>query len=84
MKTEGLGGFYVGYYATLVRDVPYTMLELGLYENVKNYLKKLRKGKSLTMKDEIFAAAFAGGISAFVTTPFDVVKTRIMLQVRTR
>ena len=25
VKTEGLGGLFVGYYATLVRDLPYTV-----------------------------------------------------------
>lgn len=29
--------------ATLIRDVPYTMLELGLYENFKTLIKKYRK-----------------------------------------
>ena len=35
LKQDGIGGLFAGYYATLVRDVPYTMLELGLYENIK-------------------------------------------------
>ena len=25
IKTDGLGGLFVGYYATLVRDLPYTV-----------------------------------------------------------
>lgn len=34
--------------ATVIRDVPYTMLELGLYENFKTILKKYHKREDLT------------------------------------
>lgn len=34
--------------ATLIRDVPYTMLELGLYENFKTLLKKYHKREDLS------------------------------------
>ena len=47
-KTEGLPGFFTGYRATLLRDVPYTMLELGLYDNFKTLIKKYRKRETLT------------------------------------
>lgn len=40
-RTEGLPGFFTGYKATLMRDVPYTMLELGLYDNFKTLIKKV-------------------------------------------
>ena len=45
MKEEGPLGFFAGYAGVCARDVPYTMLELGLYDNFKTlYLKmKLRK-----------------------------------------
>ena len=33
-RTEGLLGFYQGYFSICLRDVPFTMLELGLYENL--------------------------------------------------
>lgn len=85
LKSEGIRGLYAGYYATLVRDVPYTMLELGVYENVKNFIKTLKEGSSsgLTQKDELLAAAFTGGVAAFLTTPLDVIKTKLMMQAGT-
>jgi Mitochondrial carrier protein len=30
LKQDGILGFFAGYGATLLRDVPYTMLELGV------------------------------------------------------
>jgi len=86
MKQDGIKGFFVGYGATLLRDVPYTALELGIYENLKIFLKRRRarpneKGcvYELTQSDESLSAAVTGMVVALVTTPLDLVKTRLML-----
>lgn len=86
LQLDGFKGLYAGYFATLVRDIPYTMLELGIYENLKGFLRQLReKGKasstdSSVANDELLAAAITGGVSAFITTPLDLVKTKLMMQ----
>jgi solute carrier family 25 S-adenosylmethionine transporter 26 len=80
-RIDGWRGFFTGYYATLVRDVPYTMLELGIYENVKKSLRKFRQNIELSKSDELLAAALTGGITAFLTTPLDLIKTKLMMQV---
>jgi solute carrier family 25 S-adenosylmethionine transporter 26 len=81
LKADGIGGLFAGYFATLVRDIPYTMLELGLYENIKTMLRKFRGKTVLDQSDELSAAAITGGITSFITTPLDVVKTKLMMQV---
>jgi len=80
LKADGLPGLFIGYYATLIRDVPYTMLELGVYENVKSLLRRVRKVEVLGRNDELAAAAFTGCVAAFLTTPLDLVKTKLMVQ----
>lgn len=80
-KTDGFLGFYQGYGATLLRDVPYTMLELGLYENIKLFMKKRANTSELGQRDEITAGAITGTITGLLTTPLDVVKTKMMLGV---
>lgn len=80
LKEEGFGGLFAGYVATLVRDIPYTMLELGLYENIKTIFRQIRSKTDLDQKDELAAAAITGGISSFLTTPLDVIKTKLMMQ----
>lgn len=84
VKDEGIGGLYQGYFSTLVRDVPYTMLELGLYENIKSAIQRFnqknKNSNSLSQADELVAAAVTGGVTGFVTTPLDVIKTKLMLQ----
>lgn len=79
-RSSGFRGYYVGYTATLVRDVPYTMLELGLYDNLKRLIRYVTKRPQLSHSEELSAAAVTGGLTGFLTTPFDVMKTRIMLQ----
>lgn len=36
--------------------------------------------EELDSKDELLAAAFTGGITALITTPLDLVKTKLMVQ----
>jgi solute carrier family 25 S-adenosylmethionine transporter 26 len=81
VKAEGIKGLFSGYFSTLVRDVPYTMLELGLYENIKMMMRKFQQKDELNPRDELFAAAVTGAVTGFITTPLDVVKTKLMLEV---
>ncbi|KAJ1435060.1 mitochondrial carrier domain-containing protein [Ochromonadaceae sp. CCMP2298] len=85
LKNEGIKGLFSGYFSTLVRDVPYTMLELGVYENVKSFMRTRGSSgaadqRELTQNDELMAAAFTGAVAAFLTTPLDLVKTKLMMQ----
>eukprot|EP00978_Attheya_sp_CCMP212_P041503 scaffold238830_cov52-Attheya_sp.AAC.1 len=91
-QTDGLGGFFAGYLGVCLRDIPYTALELGLYDNLKSCYLKIKNPISnkdgsdssfehqpLTQMDEILAAALTGGITGYVTTPFDTIKTKLMV-----
>jgi hypothetical protein len=51
LKDEGVGGFFTGYSAVCYRDVPYTMLELGMYDTFK--------GAYLSVKNKRLAARTA-------------------------
>ena len=68
MKNDGLPGFYCGYAAVCFRDVPYTMLELGLYDNLKsaycwwkNRGEKKGRRYEISQQDEILIGAITGG-----------------------
>ena len=77
IKAEGLKGCFTGYRATLLRDVPYTMGELGLYDLLKGAVRRVRRRRPTT-SDELLAAALTGALVGLATNPLDVVKTRIM------
>ena len=81
LATDGIGGLFAGYFATLVRDIPYTMFELGIYENIKTIMRKFRHREDLTQADELTAAAITGGLASYITTPLDLIKTKLMMQV---
>jgi len=85
-NADGILGFYKGFTPLCMRDVPYTMLELGLYDFLKRTYSDMRNNDrkdgaevSLTQMEEICAAAMTGGIAGYVTTPFDTLKTKLMV-----
>jgi hypothetical protein len=80
-QTYGILGFYMGYSAVLWRDVPYTMLELGLYEICKQQQKNQSQPTTRNgpFSQEITAAVTTGAITAILTTPLDTIKTKMMV-----
>lgn len=77
LAKDGLLGFFAGYDGVLLRDIPYTVLELGLYDFFKGFFHK--RPSELKVWQEIAAAAASGGITAFCTTPLDTIKTKLMV-----
>ena len=77
-----------GYTALAARNLPFTALQFPVFEHLKQYFiakrEQRRDGKPI---DGIFerasitamSASIAGSGAAWITTPIDVVKTRIML-----
>ena len=85
-KNEGILGFYAGYSGVCLRDIPYTMLELGIYDNLKEMIISFRnrnaaKGEEKPggQLEELLAALISGGITGFLTAPLDNVKTKLMV-----
>lgn len=78
-KNEGILGFYAGYSGVCLRDIPYTMLELGIYDNFKSLYLTFRERNEANQWDELVAAAISGGITAFLTAPLDNIKTKLMV-----
>lgn len=73
---------YRGYWSTVLRDMPFSIVQFPLWE----YLKKscsFYTEREIYPVESAICGAVAGGVSAAVTTPFDVAKTRIMLANRT-
>ena len=87
LKNEGILGFYSGYSGVCLRDIPYTMMELGIYDNLKTMIMNFKNRnvaeggpkKPANQWDEILAAAISGGITGLLTAPFDNVKTKLMV-----
>ncbi|KAJ8485409.1 hypothetical protein OPV22_017894 [Ensete ventricosum] len=86
-KQHGLKGLYVGYWSTLARDVPFAGLMVTFYEALKDFTEygkqrflpnsSLHVGSSF---EGLVLGGLAGGFSAYLTTPLDVIKTRLQVQ----
>ncbi|XP_021896810.1 mitochondrial substrate carrier family protein C [Carica papaya] len=74
---DGLKGFFRGTGATLCREVPFYVAGMGLYAESKKVAQKLL-GRELEPWETIVVGALSGGLAAVITTPFDVMKTRMM------
>lgn len=76
---------YRGGGITILREIPFTIIQFSLWEYTKTAWSKRQtelygreKGVSTTAESAIFGS-FSGAIAAGLTTPLDVLKTRIMI-----
>nr|XP_025740497.1 S-adenosylmethionine mitochondrial carrier protein isoform X3 [Callorhinus ursinus] len=74
----GIQGLYRGYKSTVLREIPFSLVQFPLWESLKA-LWSWRQDHVVDCWQSAVCGAFAGGFAAAVTTPLDVAKTRIML-----
>lgn len=74
----GLRTLYRGYGSTVLRDLPFGVIQMPLWEYFKLYWSREIQRECTPMEGATCGAASVT-ISAAITTPLDVAKTRIML-----
>lgn len=74
---EGMVGFYRGWCSTLVRDVPFSFLYFPLYAHL-HFLDSFGGGDSF--KGNLAAGMISGAVAGGLSTPTDVIKTRLQNQ----
>jgi len=79
-RVEGPSALFHGYKATLWRDLPFSALQFAFYEEFREAAKRSVGSNNIGLPLEIATAASAGGLAGVITTPLDVVKTRIQTQ----
>ncbi|CAM6045537.1 unnamed protein product [Sphagnum compactum] len=82
VQTEGVGGLYAGYSAALLRNLPSNIISFSTFEYLKLAWLRDSERQILEPWESVLSGAVAGAFSAVVTTPLDVVKTRLMTQAR--
>lgn len=79
LQKEGYRGLYTGYGSTFLRDIPFDIIQFTLYEELKKRLQDYKK-EDLVVYENAILGSISGGLSAAVTTPLDVIKTRLQTQ----
>lgn len=75
---------YRGWGITILREVPFTIIQFPIWESLKKYSRR-RQGLDIQGKRDVSAGesavygSIAGAVAAGITTPLDVLKTRVML-----
>jgi solute carrier family 25 S-adenosylmethionine transporter 26 len=67
---------YRGWTITVMREVPFTVIQFPLWEAMKQWRGR---GKAVSAVESALFGSLAGAVAAGVTTPLDVLKTRMML-----
>eukprot|EP00189_Rhodosorus_marinus_P004299 CAMPEP_0113962074 /NCGR_PEP_ID=MMETSP0011_2-20120614/5696_1 /TAXON_ID=101924 /ORGANISM="Rhodosorus marinus" /LENGTH=317 /DNA_ID=CAMNT_0000973853 /DNA_START=105 /DNA_END=1058 /DNA_ORIENTATION=+ /assembly_acc=CAM_ASM_000156 len=80
LASEGVRGLYTGFGSLVIREMPFDLIEFPLYEYLKVVWARHNGDKPLATWQTALCGSAAGGFAAGVTTPLDVVKTRLMLQ----
>lgn len=76
---EGIRGLYAGYGSFLLRDLPFDAIQFCIYEQLRiGY--RLAARRDLSDPENAMIGAFAGAVTGAITTPLDVIKTRLMVQ----
>lgn len=80
-RVEGYGAMFHGYKATMIRDLPFSALQFAFYEKFHSFAQNwVGPNKDMGVGLELLTGGVAGGLAGAITTPLDVVKTRIQTQ----
>ncbi|KAI9838554.1 MAG: hypothetical protein M1819_004863 [Sarea resinae] len=82
VKNLGLVGLYKGATACLLRDVPFSAIYFPTYSHLKRDYFNETPTHSLSVLQLLTAGAIAGMPAAYLTTPCDVLKTRLQVEAR--
>jgi len=83
VRQLGLVGLYRGASACLMRDIPFSAIYFPAYAHLKkDTFHEGKNGKKLSFGEMLASAAVAGMPAAFLTTPADVIKTRLQVEAR--
>jgi solute carrier family 25 oxoglutarate transporter 11 len=74
---EGFTTLYKGLDSALLRQAVYTSTRLGIFYNIKDYIKKQNNGKEPNIVQNAAASLIAGAIGSFVGNPADLALIRM-------
>jgi len=84
VSQEGVAGFFVGFGAMALREVPFAFIQMPVFEELKHNHPWTLPAKEASDTATLGligmqCGSFAGSLAGVATTPLDVAKTRIIL-----
>ncbi|KAI6213713.1 hypothetical protein M3Y94_00183800 [Aphelenchoides besseyi] len=73
-KSDGIGGFYNGLTASVLRQMTYSLTRFACYETVKN---QMPTDKAMPFYQKVMLAGFSGACGGIVGSPADLVNVRM-------
>ena len=87
MRSEGIIAFYRSLPLTVAMNIPYGCVLIAVNESMRTILSPIinsqlthTTNQSVGIVTALASGAVAGGIAAAITTPLDVIKTRLQTQ----
>ncbi|XP_061359939.1 uncharacterized protein LOC133303983 [Gastrolobium bilobum] len=82
LSEEGLRAFFASYRTTVLMNAPFTAVHFATYEAAKRGLMEISPESAVDERLAVHATAgaAAGALAAALTTPLDVVKTKLQCQ----
>lgn len=77
VRTEGVRALYISFPMTLSMNIPYGAIMVPVNESMK---KVLNPSGRFDYRISMISGAVAGAVAAAVTTPLDIIKTRLQTQ----
>ncbi|KAL6119632.1 uncharacterized protein ACO6RY_04166 [Pungitius sinensis] len=77
LRTTGVTGLYRGLGATLMRDIPFSVVYFPLFAHLHQLGKRSPEDPSVPFYWSFTSGCLAGSIAAVAVSPCDVVKTRL-------
>ncbi|KAI9218590.1 mitochondrial carrier domain-containing protein [Blastocladiella britannica] len=82
IRSLGVRGLYKGAAACLLRDIPFSSIYFSAYAHLKKDFFGESPSKPLAWSELLMAGAIAGMPAAYLTTPADVIKTRLQVEAK--
>ncbi|KAF2842135.1 mitochondrial carrier [Patellaria atrata CBS 101060] len=70
---------YRGWGITIMREVPFTVIQFPLWEGMKSWRRSRTGQNTVSSIESALFGSISGAVAAGITTPLDVLKTRMML-----
>ncbi|XP_054905565.1 mitochondrial glutamate carrier 1-like [Poeciliopsis prolifica] len=77
LRTKGVPGLYRGLGATLMRDIPFSVVYFPLFAHLQQLGRHSSEDPSVPFYWSFMSGCLAGSVAAVAVSPCDVVKTRL-------